>query len=270
MEQQDISSEAQKKLRICEITKIMEETQTIKSFYFEDDVPVQGGQFVMVWIPGVDEIPMSVSYTEPEMGITVAKVGDATAKLHELAVGSKLGIRGPYGNGFNILKSKKILAVAGGCGSAPIGPVLDEAIGAGKDITFLVGARTSSELLFKQRATKLSIPVEVATDDGSEGFAGFVTDRMLELIQDNKFDLVVTCGPEVMLKKVVDIGIDAKIPVQTSLERYMKCGIGICDSCAINGYQVCRDGPVFNGETLAKLDEFGKSHRDGCGRLIGI
>jgi dihydroorotate dehydrogenase electron transfer subunit len=270
MEYQNLRPNVQKKLRVCAITRIVDETPTIKSFYFEDDTPAQSGQFVMVWIPGVDEIPMSVSYSNPEMGITVAKVGDATAKLHEFAVGSKLGIRGPNGNGFNISESQNILAVAGGCGSAPIGPVLDEAVSAGKDITFLVGARTSSELLFKQRANNLGIPVEVSTDDGSEGFAGFVTDRMLELVQDNKFDLIVTCGPEVMLKKVVDVGIDAKISVQASLERYMKCGIGICDSCAINGYQACRDGPVFSGETLMKLDEFGKSQRDGCGRLIGI
>jgi dihydroorotate dehydrogenase electron transfer subunit len=118
----------------------------------------------------------------------------------------------------------------------------------------------------------LDIPIEVTTDDGSEGFFGFTTQRMEQLIQDKdqQFDLVITCGPEVMMKKVVELAVKAQIPVQASLERYMKCGIGICDACAINGYQVCRDGPVFNGEHLAKLEEFGKHQRDVCGRTINI
>jgi dihydroorotate dehydrogenase electron transfer subunit len=258
------------KLRIRRIDRITDETPSIKTFWFEDNMHAIGGQFVMVWVPGVDEIPMSVSYTGAHKGITVAKVGDATAKLHELPVGSKLGIRGPYGNGFDISGAKHILAVAGGCGSAPIGPVLDESVNQNKDILFVVGARTNNELLFKNRALELGLEVEISTDDGSEGHHGFVTERIAELLADKKYDLILTCGPEQMLKKIVEVAVKNEIQIQVSLERYMKCGIGICDSCTIDGYQVCRDGPVFDGEMITQFAEFGNARRDPCGRLIDI
>jgi dihydroorotate dehydrogenase electron transfer subunit len=270
MTTENINQQPDPKLRICKITEIIDETPSIKTFYFDDPMTATGGQFVMVWVPGVDEIPMSVSYTGSQKGITVAKVGPTTIKMHELIVGERLGIRGPYGNGFDISKADNILAVAGGCGSAPLGSVLDQAISSNKKVTFALGARNSSELLFKARALNLGIELDISTDDGSEGYHGFVTDRVAELIKEHTFDLIIMCGPEVMLKKVVEQATDNSIPVQASLERYMKCGIGICDACAINGYQVCRDGPVFTGDTLAHLTDFGSSQRDSCGRMIDI
>jgi dihydroorotate dehydrogenase electron transfer subunit len=269
---QNIGSENKidKKLRIFEVTKILDETPTIKTFFFKQNLVAIPGQFIMVWVPGVDEIPMSVSYSGDTPGITVANVGKTTKYLHGIPLGTNLGLRGPYGKGFDISGSNNILAVAGGCGSAPIGPALDLAKDLDKKITFLIGARTKSELLFKDRALNLGIPVEVTTDDGSEGFSGFVTQRLIQLLDVSKFDLIITCGPEVMLKSVVELAKKNRIPVQASLERYMKCGIGVCDACAINGYQVCRDGPVFTDNVLDKLTEFGKIHRDVCGRSIKI
>jgi dihydroorotate dehydrogenase electron transfer subunit len=73
-----------------------------------------------------------------------------------------------------------------------------------------------------------------------------------------------------MMKKIVDIANKMEIPIQASLERYMKCGIGMCDSCSINGLQVCRDGPVFSGDVLKNLEEFGKRRRDVCGRAVKV
>ncbi len=276
----DVKKQTNHRLRIREITKITSETPTIKTFWFEDenDLTFVPGQFVMVWLPGVDEIPMSVSYSESkskynnQKAITVASVGEATTKLHELTVGSKIGIRGPYGHGFNIMKAdvKRILAVGGGCGSAPLGPLLDSAHSSGKDVLFALGARNKSELLFKDRAMKLGIELDISTDDGSEGYHGFVTDRVDKLLSEPGFDLVVACGPEIMMKKVVELALNNNTNVQVSLERYMKCGVGICDSCTLGGYQVCRDGPVFDGKLLIKLPEFGISKRDPCGRNIDI
>lgn len=257
-----------RKLRIRSITKVIDETPTIKTFFFRDDMIAAGGQFVMVWVPGVDEIPMSVSFTGAQKGITVANVGPSTKKLHELEAGAKLGIRGPFGNGFDISDAKHILAVGGGCGSAPLGPVLDEALNHEKDIFLVIGAKTSSELLFKARAQDLGIGLDISTDDGSKGHHGFVTERVAQLMSEDRFDLILGCGPEPMLKKLVELASSNKIRIQVSLERYMKCGVGICDSCAINGYQVCRDGPVFDGKTLSKLNEFGATRRDPCGRVI--
>ena len=259
-----------KSVQAITISEIIDETPNIKTFMFDKPLQANPGQFVMVWLPGVDEIPMSVSYTGARPGITVARVGPTTIKMHELSVGNMLGIRGPYGHGFDLDGANNILAVAGGCGSAPIGPVLNLVGDNRFDMTFLVGARTGAELLFKSRAERLDIKTEVCTDDGSEGYHGFVTERLAEIIAGNKFDRVITCGPEVMLKKVVELALRNNIQVQASLERYMKCGVGICDSCAINGYQVCRDGPVFSGEILANLSEFGTSRRDACGRAIDV
>lgn len=258
------------KLRIRSIDRIIDETPTIKTFYFEDNMIASGGQFLMVWVPGVDEIPMSISFTGAHKGITVAKVGEATSRLHEMSVGSKLGIRGPYGRGFDISSAQHIIAVSGGCGSAPLGPVFDEAVGNGKEIIFVVGARTGGELLFKDRATELGIEVDISTDDGSEGYHGFVTERIAELLPEKAYDLLIACGPEIMLKKIVELASEYDIKAQVSLERYMKCGVGICDACAIDGYQVCLDGPVFDGELVAKLPEFGLKRRDACGRLIDV
>ncbi len=260
----------QKKIQICKVQEIVNETPTIKTFFFDTTIYALPGQFVMVWLPGVDEIPMSLSYVGKRPAITVAKVGQATAEMHELSKGSRLGIRGPYGHGFNLDDYQDVLAVAGGCGSAPIGPALELAMVNSQRLTYLVGARNKSELLFKSRAQNLGIPVEICTDDGSEGYHGFVSNRMVELLKTKRYDLIITCGPEAMLKKVVDIALENKIPIQASMERYMKCGLGICDSCALDGYHVCRDGPVFSGELLAKFNEFGKSHRDPCGRVVHL
>ena len=261
-------------LRIQTIEKIIDETPTIKTFLFKDDRPAVGGQFVMVWIPGVDEIPMSVSYLEPKgmMGISVAKVGDATARMHDLQPGAKIGIRGPYGNGFDTGDAKRLLLIGGGCGSAPLGPVLERVMKEDKypDTLFAVGARTSNELLFKSRALALGIEVDVSTDDGSEGYHGFVTERVEQLLDNREPDLVLACGPEVMLKKVAELAEVKKVQAQLSLERFMKCGVGICDSCSSGGYQVCRDGPLFKGSFLLDQAEFGTTARDACGRRIDI
>jgi len=110
----------------------------------------------------------------------------------------------------------------------------------------------------------------VATDDGSAGHHGFVSDVAAKLLDDGRFDMVITCGPEVMMKKVVDLANAKGVRVQASLERYMKCGIGICDACAFDDKLVCLDGPVFDGEVLAASEDFGKFRRDKSGRRIPI
>jgi len=96
------------------------------------------------------------------------------------------------------------------------------------------------------------------------------TELAVEVIDEENIGSVLTCGPEVMMKKVVEMCSERNIPVQASLERYMKCGIGICDSCTIDGKQVCIDGPVFRGEELVEMKEFGKLERKKDGRLKEI
>ncbi len=254
--------------KIVNIKRIVAETDNTKSFFFDmdDEGKALPGQFYMVWLPSVDEIPMSISKIGKEMGITVRKAGDATTKMHELKVGARLGLRGPYGNGFRI-QGNRLLVVGGGTGIAPMLPVVERARLKDREVTVVAGAKSASELLFQTRLTRLVLKerMHVCTDDGSAGFCGTAADRAEELIKECNFDQVLTCGPEIMMKRVVYAAEKKNIPSLASLERYMKCGLGLCDSCAIDGLHVCKDGPVFEGKTLLKMREFGKFRRDACG-----
>lgn len=261
---------------MVKISNVVQETPNIKTlmFHHEFEESVVPGQFIMAWFPGVDEIPLAISYipgTKPsEYGITIAKVGVTTGEFHSLDKGDMFGVRGPYGVGFSIERRKRLLAVGGGIGMASIAPAAEAARKAGNKVRAAIGARTKDELLFVDRLNTLDIKTDVATDDGSAGERGFVTELAEKLLDDGKYDLVLGCGPEQMLVRLVEYCNKNKIAVQVSLERYMKCGIGICDSCAIDGFHVCKDGPVFEGELLAKFEEFGKYRRDRTGRKVEI
>ncbi len=241
------------------ITEVIEETPTIKTFYFDTSFELIPGQFVMVWIRGVDEVPMALSY---ENAITVQKVGAATSALFELGECDFLGIRGPFGNGFDIKKGR-LLLIAGGVGAAPLAPLAEKASSSEIEVTTLLGAKTKDELLFRKRFEAAG-DVRIATDDGSEGTHGFVTE-LLEA--QESYNQIYCCGPEPMMKKVLDKVAHSK--AQFSLHRYIKCGLGICGACCIDGLRVCKDGPVFSGEVL-KRTEFGVYRRNECGERVKV
>jgi len=244
------------------LTEIKKETLSVKTFFFDRTFTFEPGQFVMVWVPGVDEIPMALS---SQNSITVQKAGDATGTMFDFKEGTSLGIRGPFGNGFT--RGEKMLAIAGGVGAAPLLPL------ARSDcvMTMLLGARTEKELLFVDQLDE-STDVVIATDDGTLGQRGFVTD-LLKDINPATYDRIAVCGPEPMMRAVLAALDNAGSAAKTefSLHRYMKCGVGICGSCCIDpeGLRVCRDGPVFNGEQLKK-SEFGHYSRDASGRKKNI
>jgi len=253
--------------KITKITNTTKETSNVKTIVFEYLDKIIPGQFFMIWIPGIDEIPMSVSYIEKKVkGITFKKVGDATKALFELKKGDKIGVRGPYGNCFKI-QGKKILLVAGGTGIAMIAPVAEEIFNKKISTSIILGAKNKDELFFESRLKKSDIETYVSTDDGSKGFKGLATDLAKEIIQKNKFDSVLTCGPELMMKKLFEICIG--ISFQASLERYMKCGIGICGQCCVGeGLRVCKEGPVFDEKMLKNIKDFGLFKRDAAGKKI--
>ncbi len=254
-------------LDIVEIEKVKQETPTVKSIFFDWGEEFKPGQFVMIWIPGLDEVPMAVAREDLDF-ITVKKRGEATETLQQMEPGDKIGVRGPLGEGYS-LKKDPILMVTGGCGGASLIQAVYEAEREENRIICCLGAETKKELLFKEKLSERT-ELRIATDDGSAGREGFVTEIASEVMDEEDIGSMVTCGPEIMMKKVVDTARDRKIPVQASLERYMKCGIGICDSCTIDGKQVCRDGPVFEGKELEKMDEFGRFERAKDGRLKEI
>ena len=118
--------------------------------------------------------------------------------------------------------------------------------------------------------------LHIATDDGSMGFEGYnvgLLEKLLEVTQDSKtddpaIDQVFGCGPERMLKALSDVTAKYKIPSQLSLERYMKCGYGLCGNCCVDplGIRLCTDGPVVKNDICQKIEEFGQYHRDAEGK----
>ncbi|MCD6513063.1 MAG: dihydroorotate dehydrogenase electron transfer subunit [Thermoplasmata archaeon] len=252
-------------MKICRVEDTITHNEIHKTIFFDCYINAKPGQFIMIWLPGIDEIPMSLSHIGSNAGITVKIVGDATKALYDLNVGDKIGIRGPYGNGYEIA-GKKALFVSGGIGIASLLPLIKMYKGEKKVI---LAGRNEKMILFADEISKIA-EVEIATDDGSIGFKGFATELMEKIVDEEKFDIVYTCGPEKMMRKVLDMCIKNRIKMQASLERYMKCGIGICGSCGIGKYLVCRDGPVFNDLLLKEIPEFGAFTRLPSGRKIRI
>ena len=257
-------------MNIPTITTILTSTTEatdIKTITFRYPGPVLPGQFFMIWVPGVDEIPMSVSkITNDAKGITFRKIGDATHALYHLKPGSKIGVRGPYGNGFT-LTGKHLLFVGGGTGIAMLAPAVEQARKRKLKSTVIIGVKTKKELFFEDRLRRCGATVLVSTDDGSKGYKGFASDLAKDILKKEKIDAVFTCGPEPMMKTL--LSCCRTIPFQASLERYMKCSIGICGQCCIGkGLRVCLDGPIFDGKKLKKVEDFGVYRRDAAGRKI--
>lgn len=256
-------------MQVAKIKKIVQETPRIKTFMLDMEIVATPGQFGMFWIPGLDEKPMSLSYTSGLLGITVLKLGPFSSKMHEMKEGNLLGVRAPLGKGFNV-RGGKILIVGGGSGVAPLAPLAENALKKGREVTAIVGALTKAELLFVNRMRNAGAEVLTATDDGSAGVKGFTTDVLREVLKEKSFDQCFTCGPEIMMLKVLQQTKERDIPAQVSLHRYIKCGIGICGHCAIDGtgLRVCKEGPTFRDKEIEKTVEFGKYWRGASGEKI--
>jgi len=184
-------------------------------------------------------------------------LGKATQVLSGKKSGEFLDIIGPLGNGFNYrgsVKSKtgENILIAGGMGVAPL-VFLAEKLKLSKPLV-LIGARTKKNILCTQEIKALGCELKIATDDGSLGFKGRVTDLLKTVLEQSKPRELFSCGPQPMLKAVSEITNDNKINAQLSLEEHMSCGIGACLGCVVatkTGYKtVCKDGPVFFSEEL--------------------
>jgi dihydroorotate dehydrogenase electron transfer subunit len=245
------------------VLKVTENNYDTKTIEFETSFDAKPGQFVMVWRPGMEEIPMSLSATGRVKSISVKRIGPDTEFLHQIKAGDTLGIRGPYGNGYDLSDGRKYLIIGGGIGTASIMPAV-EASGADT----IIGGRSEADLVLRDRAEKAAKNVWYSTDDGSFGFHGNTVQLFREKQAENHYDCVVACGPEVMLfflyKACEELGVDC----QLSLERHMKCGAGVCGCCVMDGQRVCKDGPVFNKSQIAQLKDFGVQKRDECGRVV--
>ncbi len=231
------------------------------------------GQFVQLSIFGIGEAPISISsspFNKNTIGLCVRKAGDVTSAIHKLEIGSHLGIRGPLGHGFPVdeMKGKDLLFVAGGLGLAPLRSLINYVFEKRDDfarVIILYGAKNPGEILFADELARWKKRKDVETcitvdkpDKSWTGKSGVITRLIphLRLEPDNTYALIV--GPPVMYKYVLLELQMKQIPedhIIVSLERRMKCGIGKCGHCQINGVYVCLDGPEFSYHKLKYLSE---------------
>ena len=262
-------------IRTTEIVQIRTESPTVKTFIIPDRLcsKANPGQFLMLWIPGIDEIPMSImDAADGLVSISVKQLGDATTHLHNMEAGETVGVRGPFGNSFTESRGR-VLLVGGGTGIAPL-LFLAKRLSAKTDrLYFVEGAKNKDELLFIRELSGFcnEKTLITTTEDGTYGLQCMVTEPLANLLDREKFDMIYTCGPEGMVKKIFDLTEQRKLPIEASLERLMRCGIGLCGSCVIGKYRVCRDGPVFTAAQLREVkDELGISKLGFDGARIPV
>jgi dihydroorotate dehydrogenase electron transfer subunit len=258
--------------KIVSIQKIKDESRTIRTFVLEAAVSeARPGQFIMLWLPGLDEKPMSIAHSDP-LTVTVDRVGAFTTALHTCQEGDTVGWRGPYGHGFSLHRDRPALLVSGGCGVGPMYFLAETAIDQGIPTTVALGARTGLDLPYVARFEALDVTLHVATDDGSVGHKGFVTELVRQEIEDadETPPAIYACGPEPMLVAVHRLCRAHGVPGQLNVERYMKCGFGICGQCALDDLLVCQDGPVFEARRLDGVRDFGRFRRSATGRQLPV
>jgi NAD(P)H-flavin reductase len=233
------------------------------------------GQFVEVSVFGIGEAPISLSSSpivKETFELCVRKLGNVTSKLHKLNVGDKVGIRGPFGNGFdvNALKGKDLLFIAGGLGIAPLRSLFNYVLAYRKDfgrVFLLYGCKEPKEMLFGEEMSALALrdDIEFKTtvnwcpeNELWTGNIGVITTLIPQVSFDPEQTIAILCGPPVMYKFVVADLKAKKVPddhIIMSLERRMKCGVGKCGHCQINQIYVCKDGPVFNYSKIKGVPE---------------
>lgn len=203
----DIGSE---RIRIRRVLRNVRENRSINTVYFRDEAcsGAKPGQFVMVWEPGYDEFPMSLSnYDERGLcSVTAKPWGPGSNELVRSKRGDLIGIRGPYGRPFTVDACSALL-VGGGTGLAPLLPLARALRKAGARVAVVVGGRSKPDLLFEKQLQRLLKKKNVfpTTDDGSYGHAGFATDMAEGLITERKVSRIYCCGPEIMMRKLYDI-----------------------------------------------------------------
>jgi dihydroorotate dehydrogenase electron transfer subunit len=229
--------------RPTKIARVIEENAQVKTFVLETTLEADPGQFIMIWLPRVDEKPFSLVDADP-VTITVARVGPFTEELHRLRNDDRIWFRGPLGRGFE-LRGERILLIGGGYGVAPLAFLAQRAVEAGRGVTAVIGARSRADLIFPQHLAELGCSVVLVTEDGSAGVRGLATNVADSRLKRGEIDAVYACGPEAMLNRVLELCRGHGLFCQLSLEKYMRCGLGVCGSCQRGGLLVCRDGPVF-------------------------
>jgi len=261
------------------IENIKDEIRDVKTFYMSLDnkeldknFKIKSGQFIMCTIFGAGEFAVSLppSPENDRFHLTVRKVGSVTNALHELKAGDKVGIRGPFGNGFPFeeIKGKNIIYVAGGIGLIPLRSSIVHVLQHKKEfgrVLVLHGARTPDDLMYKENLKEWQsfpgfetyITVDVGTPGwtGEVGFVHTLFDKAKLPVENT---VAFVCGPPVMFNTVIGELLKRGLRddcIISTLERHMKCGVGKCQHCAIGRTLVCTDGPVYTYRQIKTLGE---------------
>jgi NAD(P)H-flavin reductase len=258
--------------RPTEITRVIRETPDTLTFRLapEGGHPFVPGQFNMLYLRGVGELPISISGDPAEPDVlqhTIRAVGGVSIAMQALRKGDRLGVRGPYGNAWPVeeARGKDVLIVAGGLGLAPLRPAIHHLVANRaqyRRVGLLYGARTPEDMLYPrelERWAAKDVWVQTTVDRrqiGWSGNVGVVTSLFRNLSLDPACTVAMVCGPEVMMRFAIrDLAALGLPPdaMWVSMERNMKCGVGLCGGCQYGPLHVCKDGPVFRFDRVAHL-----------------
>lgn len=252
------------------ISKMWEskDTLTLKTDWKTKHDP---GQFAQLGVPGIGEAPISfASWNDQYVEFTIRVIGNVTKALARKNIGDTIEIRGPYGRGYPMkhFKGNNLLIIGGGCGVAPLKGIIEyveknrENYG---EVELYLGYRTKDDILYKHLVGYWGNQFKThMTIDKNEGHfqiscpTGFVTDELERNNISTENKIVFLCGPPIMMEKTIPILLNKGFhedQLWLSLERHMKCGVGKCGHCMVNGRYVCKDGPVFRYDEIKEIDE---------------
>ncbi|MCR4944280.1 MAG: dihydroorotate dehydrogenase electron transfer subunit [Clostridium sp.] len=235
-------------------SKIISNEKVIDNIYkmvCTDTNEVKPGQFYMLKKEGSTTLlPRPISVCEKEDGTVTfmyAVVGKGTEEFSKMKAGEEISLTGPLGNGFNLENLGKTAIVAGGIGTAPMVEVAKRLREKNKDAVIDVYAGYRDNIFLTEEYEKYASSVQITTNTGKHGHKGFVT----EILKPEEYDTVLCCGPEVMMKAVVDMCKEKGTKIFVSMEKHMACGVGACLVCTCKtkdgNKRTCKDGPVFDG-----------------------
>lgn len=234
--------------------KVLYNEKVIDNIYkmvCEDDNEVKAGQFYMLKLQGQTLLPRPISICEKDdktITFLYAVVGTGTEEYSKLKVGDYINLNGPLGNGFDLEKDYgKVALVCGGIGTAPMVELAKRLRNKNKNQVIDVYAGFRDNIYLTEELEKYADKVNITTNTGKHGHKGFVT----EILKPEEYDTVLCCGPEVMMKAVIDMCKEKNVKIYVSMEKHMACGVGACLVCTCktkDGFKrTCKDGPVFDG-----------------------
>ena len=235
-------------------SKVLYNEKVVDNIYkmvCEDTNEIKPGQFYMLKLNGQTLLPRPISICEKEdnkITFLYAVVGKGTEEYSKLKEGDYINLTGPLGNGFDLSKDLgKVAIVTGGIGTAPMVEVSKRLREKYKDAVIDVYAGFRDEIYLKEELLKYADSVNVTTNTGKYGHKGFVTD----ILKPEEYDTVLCCGPEIMMKKVIEMCKEKNVKIYVSMEKHMACGVGACLVCTCKtkdgNKRTCKDGPVFDG-----------------------